>query len=380
MYFKFRRHIWDPVPYLGYVEKLDKARMGLAQQYFESVDANELNATLGKLSGNSSSPPDIVIAILSAARNKDKNTNPPEYLTETVSKLLSQMTHPDFVSDFPYSVKVIVCNGGTDPSLNTPAIRLEKYVKVVNMTSKSPPKDHQETLRHESMDCVLCIREALTYSSRYLLVLEDDAYAKDDMWSLLKFVISKKLDHRISRDETIADNSQVAHVKLMRPDYQLCYFKRGLQHKLELLGTSVLLGTLINVLHDYIQKCLHPDSSNRREYLTWFAWCVYVFLVLLVIGRPCLLELRRLLAPHFYIYVPSQKCCNQAVLFPRHGGEAFMKYLYDTGIKNSVPKDLAMDHMLVDKRMEGYQVLPSAFSHIGHISSLYSGKNIFQVL
>lgn len=343
--------------------------MKQAEDYFRSADPDNVKLTLDRIAKKKPHL-DIAIVVVTAAREPGKTqSKAPEYVTETISQLLSQMTDADVMSDFPYSVKMIVCNGGTNPSLNTPAIRLKQYLNVINLPGKSPPKTTQGKLENESMDYMLCLRESLQYSPRYILALEDDAYAKDDVWDVLKYVISQKLDRRITRERTVTDNSHVAYVKLMRPEYQLCYFKRGLDDKLELLGASLLLGTIATLVHKLIRKVFYPESHRRREYWTWLAWCVYVFLVIITIGRPCFLELRRFFAPHLYIYVPAQNCCIPAVLFPRHGARALVDYLNSTSTKHLDGKDILMDYMLVEKEMKAYQVFPSAFTHIGHIST-----------
>lgn len=387
VFFKFRHYIWDPVPYLDQVEDMNTARMKVAEDYFKSVYPMDVRLTLDELSKWGKTSPDIVIAVVTASRAAGEHQlrARPDYLAQTMSKLLSQLTNPTIMSEFPYSVKLIVCNGGVEPSLNTRALRLEKYLTIFNMPSKSPPKNHEEALMHESVDYRLCLNHSLQYSSPYVLMLEDDAYAREDMWSLLKFVIAQKLERRISRGQLItqfSDTSRAAFVKMMRPDYQLCYFKRPHSKlHLQLLGASSVIGTLLTLLHHYVRGRLSPNSFKRIEYLTWLAWCVYVLLVLIAIGAPCLLEPRRFFAPHFFTYVPAEGCCTQAILFPRHGGQLYLDYINSVAPKLQFPKDFAMDRMVVEKQLEAYQVLPSAFTHIGHVSSLLRGssKSIFQV-
>ena len=368
-----RRHLLHPQLYKDYVQRLDLHRLQRAQQFLNELDPITVRTTLSAISGGQETDSvDVAIVMVTAARDPGTyQSHAPEYVTETVSKLLSHFTDPYIMADFPYSVKLVICNGGTNPHHNEPAIRLHKYVEVVTMPSKEEPKNKEDKYVHESVDYMLCLNESLKYSPRYILALEDDAYAREDMWELLKFAISKKFDRPMSLTNTVTSIDNVAYIKLMRPEYRLGYLKTDFQAEMEIFSVSVLFGTLLTVLQLAVKRILFPRQrgSSTSIHITWLAWCIYIILVVLVIGRPCVLEIRRLFPPHLYSFVPAQSGCIPAVLFPRHSVPSLVSYLNNTRDKHSYGKDILMDHWTKQNELAAYQVFPSAFIHIGHVST-----------
>ncbi len=71
---------------------------------------------------------------------RDRKGNPeyvPDYVTQSTAGLLSQMMDLTIMGDFPYSVNMIMCNGGIDPSLNDPALQLKQYFPVLATPNKT---------------------------------------------------------------------------------------------------------------------------------------------------------------------------------------------------------------------------------------------------
>lgn len=369
VYFTLQRHCLDRTSFIKQLIQQDEHRLHSAQQFFASADQNQVVAALDQLAGKQPTV-DIVIAMVTVARQPlADGSHAPEYVTESIWKLISQLTDPQIMSDFPYSVKIIICNGGLNPALNKPAIRLGKYVRLLTISGKTKPQTVEDAKENEKIDYMVCLNESLKYMPRYVLALEDDAFARDDMFTSLKYVISEKLERRISQGRTITGSQEVAYVKLVHPECKLWYYKPGLHNKLELLGLSFLLGTPLTLIHEAVVKYMDQSASREQDKLQWIAWCVYIALVILAIGRPCILELRRFFPPHLYVYAPASTCCIPALLYPNHGVRAVVQYLNQTRIRQKYGKDTLIDFMLTANNMKAYQLLPNAFAHIGQKSS-----------
>lgn len=369
VYFTLRRYCSDRTPFIKQLLQQDENRLHSAQKFFASADQTQVVAALDQLAEKRPTV-DIVIAMVTVARKPLVNgSHTPEYITKSIWKLISQLTDPKIMSDFPYSVKMIICNGGWKPVLNKPALRLGKYVRLLNISGKTEPQTVADVKENEKIDYMVCLNESLKYMPRYVLALEDDAFATDDMFTLLKYVISEKLERRISQGRTITGSQEEVYVKLNHPECKLWYYKPGLHNKLELLGLSFLLGTSLALIHEAVMKYMDQSTSREQDMLNLIAWCVYIALVILAIGRPCVLEFRRFLTPHLYAYGPASKCCTPAFLYPNHGARAVVEYLNQTRITQPYGKDTLIDFMLTAKNMKAYQLLPNIFVHIGQKSS-----------
>ena len=158
------------------------------------------------------------------------------------------------------------------------------------------------------------------------------------MLRLLKYVISEKLDRRVTRDRKVSDSTKVVYVKLFHLEWRLGYFRYEPERHLELMGMSLVMGTCLLFAYE---KLALPKNINRVIlYATWAVLCVYVALVVVATGRTCILELRRLFPSHLYYYVPASSCCTQALLYPNQGAQNLVNYLNNTHCKEGYAKDM----------------------------------------
>ena len=368
LYSALHQRLFTTVPYLKQLQDLDKTRLEQARTYFDIVHADKVRKAVEKLAGTDQKHVDIVISMVSAAR--EVGSAQTDYVTQTIWAFLSQLTDPKTTSEIPYTLKMILCNGGTNPASNLPAVHLASYLPVVNMPMKREPVSMEDKLYNERLDYMLCLNESLKYSPRYILALEDDALPRHDMWNFVKYAISEKLEKHILHDRTVTDTSQIAYVKLFHPEYSYGFFRIGMQQKMEVIGLSMFLGTLLTLFHGFIRRQWYQSDHRELSCSSLIAWIVYLFLVLLAIGRPCLMELRRFFAPRFYIFVPAGHLNDiQAVLYKADGAEAIVNYFHRTMLSEHHPKDVLLRQVLVDLHLQGYQLFPNSFSHIGHKST-----------
>ena len=97
---------------------------------------------------------------------------------------------------------------------------------------------------------------------------------------------------------------------------------------------------------------------------------VYIALIVLTIGRPHIIRLRQLFAPHFYSFMSAPECCTPAMLFPQDGAQDIVDFLSKETCYARHGKDTVLDSFIKNQHRKAYFVQPNLFKHIGFFSSL----------
>ena len=300
---------------------------------------------------------DIAITVITVSRNRHViDTYEPKFLTQVIHKYL-QMKEDMKVQFSPLRITLSVCNVDRDPVGYKEAGFISKYVNTFQRYNKTSfPMNHY--LENEKQDYVFCLNHTLKQhpTSKFVLLVEDDALPADNLMSILKYVV---FSPRIE-----AESSSLAYVKLFHPERLLNYNVGYYHGYLELVFSSVILGTLLYIiLHNVM--CIHTTANKY-----YIVCIVYAMLAQLSIGRPYVEELRRYFPPYLYTLVQAPSCCTPAMLFTASSAASMVTHLSTITCGNGYGKDSAMETVVEKLDLTSLYTLPNAFSHIGFYSAL----------
>lgn len=320
-------------------------------------------------------PVDLAITVITTVRNPNNLENyQPLYLTQVIWKFLWLMNQAK-MSGFQPNVLLSVCNVDVRPNRHQEATDLVPIIPVINRygnDAKSFP--NVNIFEKEKQDYVFCLNSSLSRNPKFVLLIEDDAYPSDDMFLVLEHLFRQRLYLNMT-DLSFRQHHQYEHhvnnityVKLYHPERLLSYFSLEPDRLTELFGVSTLFGTILVILYDHVIAKV-PHSRSRINVI-WGCFVVYISLVVIAIGRPHLLELRRLLSPFLYSYMSAPECCTPAMLFPRRGAQQVIDHLNSHPCYPHNAKDTVLDQFIKTEHRHAYIVQPNLFKHIGLFSSL----------
>ena len=301
---------------------------------------------------------DIIITVIAVSR-RTTNYNP-FYLTQTVSKLLQLLQKDSTILEFTYGL--MVCNVDSLPNAFTEAKEISNFIHT---TVKYTKRLNQVINRFEKekQDYVYCLEKSLQFQSKYILLVEDDAYPTERMLSVLEYSIQNIFERKFS--EFSYQQRKVAYLKMYHPERLLGFISTEIYRLFELAGAILLLLTVLIALR---KKCMH-GVTWRFITLTG----VYTVFLALAIGRPNLISIRTV-SPYFHSFVTAPSCCTPANLYSYKGAKAVIASLSN---KDSYPghaKDALLDEFLKEAEYTAMYVEPNIFKHIGQYSSLRQGK------
>lgn len=271
------------------------------------------------------------------------------YLTQVVASLLPQIA-------------------GTDSVFTVLNAEGPRHTEAKNLSSIVPVEaigaNHSSVYVKETMDYVLALEWCQRRGATFSVILEDDVIVGTDFMERLKFT----LQYRVPRDNTWA------FLKLYYPEKWEGW---GNERRLilELVATALLGGIFLTALIYMIQLLLLRTlpTMNKLELFYLFAIyvlsCAFVLYLLLTLGRPHWLSLRKF-NHHLSSVVPAPGCCTPAVLYPEVHLPDIIRYLKHTNRSGHFPLDIALDKFANSKGLERLLVVPNMVRHIGFVSSL----------
>ncbi|XP_076460924.1 GPI-N-acetylgalactosamine transferase PGAP4-like [Babylonia areolata] len=367
------------------------------------------------------SPADVGVTVLTMARGRRMEravSYRTEYLTQSTATLLRLLND----SSLRLSYTFHVCNIDDKPDEFLEAKALEDVVPVFKRyggdaaaaaaaagngsgsgSQKTKKKARASTLWEKlKKDYVFCMERTLALGVRYVLLVEDDAVAHEDLFHVLEHVLATVVEAPRSR----ARAPPVAYLKLYHPQRLLGYISLEVERLTELLALSLTLGALLTCWRSFRKGRLHHDltggeclrrvpSHSKKEgnvVVRWAGWAAVVAVLALAVGRTNLLELRRL-SPRLYQVTPTPSCCIPAVLYSRQGAADFSSFLSNVTCTARRSTDIRMDEFregveeeeaekvgngegewgwwgMGRRKRRGLMLQPNLFSHIGMVSSL----------
>ncbi len=254
-------------------------------------------------------------------------------------------------------------------STHIEALGLSMFVPVVSLSLKQEAAIRKQTdsdkYDKKRLDYIESLQVCKKQGARYTVIIEDDALPARDFWRRLKFVLQYRVPKR---------TGSWVFLRLFYPEK---YQGWGNEPRViaELLACTALLAFLLTGLSVVLltSTCSRPPSHSRfsklkQIFLVRFSLsCVLAIYILLMVGRPHLLELWRV-SVHFTSVVQAPGCCIQGVVYPISHLEEVISYLQSVRCnKTDYPVDIALDHF---PRLNKWLAVPNMMTHIGIVSSL----------
>jgi len=293
---------------------------------------------------------DVAIAVVTSRRVL--GSRPLGYLTRTVAALSRSLGR----SVWPASKQLFICDVNAGPGNHVEADRLRPYFHVVvRFPTANASAVILDPFEKEKQDYAFCLQWALQLSTMYVLIVEDDAVAQDDMFYVLSHILHTR---------TLALGARSwSQLKLYYPE-RWQGFSLDVRTVLEL--ASLFCITCVNVFallgtwwREQRQKTRHATAGG-----------LLVVLFALSVGRQHLIELKRI-RPYLYSLAPDPGCCSPAVLFNAEFAKVLVPHLEsEVRCSNAYPLDLALKSFTNRLRWPGFRVEPNLFRHIGLLSTM----------
>ena len=290
--------------------------------------------------------PSVDVGMVVITSRRVIGSRPLGYLTRTIAALSRFARN----SVWPATKQLFICDVNAGPSPHIEADRLRQYFHVVvRFPNRSASAAILDPFEKEKQDYAFCLQQALHFTSTYVLIVEDDAVAEENLFDVLPHVLHTR-PHFWS------------HLKLYYPE-RWQGFSLSIRTALEL--TSVFFITcMIWTAVFYIWW-----TERRRRFQHAIAGGLLVVLLVLSVGRQHLVELKRV-SPYLYSVAPDPACCSPAILHKAEFAQLLVLYLNGVRCSNIYPLDIALNSFVNQLRWPGFLVEPNLFRHIGLISSL----------
>ena len=348
-------------------QKLNDRRLMEAYRFFH--DYQSLSTAINNQKSNSSKHSiDVVISIITVSRNQHKfNNYEPKFLSQIVWKFLSLLRKWD---DPHLKFHLFVCNVDDHPKQYLEAIKLSKYVPVINKFENNSATTFENIIEKEKQDYVFCLAESLRLRPRHVLLVEDDALPHDNILNIIRYTLQNQIDQMYTHGTHQHITRELAYVKFYHPDRLLSFISFEVERIPELLGISTIFGTLLSLIY---AKLFHLNLCTVKEATALFVlFSLYSLCVAIVIGRQHLMSFRYL-SMYLSSFVPAPFCCTPAMLFPAVNAQKVVDFLSSVTCKNGYAKDYALVEFYKKAHLRPYLVQPNYFTHIGFVSSLRNG-------
>ncbi|ELT98042.1 hypothetical protein CAPTEDRAFT_173301 [Capitella teleta] len=336
------KHYWT-LPHLSLKAiNENEERSASARSYFTSVE--------NKSAYKSHAQGDVDLAIAVITIRRSNGPKPLYYLSQVMAALhrASEKEQRLFQNK-----RMFICNVYAGPGSHIEAEALSEFFEV---RSRFPNGSISATIMDrfakEKEDYMYCMQQALTSNPKHVMMIEDDAAPHPHLFPVLnQLLLNPKLQ-----------SNPYAFVKLYYPE-RWQGFSYDVHRLIELLGVS-LIGGSISV---FVTQLLFARNYSERN--AFFLGALYLMMLTYTIGRPYLLELRRV-SPSMYTLNAAADCCSPSILYPREITSALLHFLNGTTCKPDFAIDLALDAFVHDRDLLRFSLEPNLFKHIGFMSTI----------
>ena len=339
--------------------ELNNHYVAKAHEYIENLSAN--NSLHFHKQLRSKEGVDLAIGIVTIPRFHQPYKL--DYLTQTFVRL-DQSLNQD-LENFEKKV-LFMCNTFPGPGNHT---ELQLLTSLVSVNSRYPKYNAtaaiMDRFEKEKQDYSYCIDVALTYKPKYVLIVEDDTLARDNIFEILHYALMNLVENKFSGGDLNHNTEEWAYLKLFYPDRWKGYAFE-IPRLLELIAIGSIGGPLF-VLIGF--KCSRKESMVCPTLIYFVVGSVYFILVALMIGRPYLIEWRRI-SKYTYTVVPAPDCCSPAILYAADRAKKLSAYLKTVKCESKYPIDFAMDKFAKIYNYKKYLIEPNLMQHIGMFSSI----------
>ena len=331
-----------------------------AREYIDKLTTNESLLIGTQLS---QSDVDLAIGIVTVPRSR-----PPyrlDYLTQTFVALHRS------ISQEPVNLErkvVFMCNTFPGPGNHSELQRFTSLVTIYNRYTKdNVSASRLNSFEKEKEDYVYCMNVALTYEPKYVLIIEDDTLAVNNLLEILHYILLSSVENKFSGGDLSHNVEEWAYLKLFYPNRWKGYAFETIR-VLELVSIG-LVGGSISVLVGC--KCTRKESTPSTLLAFFIVGSVYFILAAFMIGRPYLIEWRRI-SKYTYTVVSAPDCCSPAILYAADKARKLANFLKTVKCNANFPIDYAMDEFAKRNNYKKYLIEPNVFHHIGMFSSIKS--------
>ena len=294
---------------------------------------------------------EFTIAVVTSRRVVGRR--PVGYLTRTVAALDHLPSSNS--SSWPASKQLFICDVNAGPAPHVEADRLRKFFHaVVRFPNASASAAILDPFEKEKQDYAFCLQQALQFMSSYIVMVEDDAVAREDLFSALQHILSTR---------TLTSVPAWSHLKLYYPE-RWQGFSLDIRTGLELLSLFCITYVLCIAVSGIFWH------KQRERFRHAVAGGLLVVLLALSVGRQHLIELKRV-SPCLYSLAPDPGCCSPAILYKAEFARLLIPYLVkQVRCSSDYPLDMALKSFVNHLHWQGFRVEPNLFRHIGLISTL----------
>lgn len=307
----------------------------------------------------------IVIVVVTVRRFN--GAEPVGYLTRVVTAL-HRLLNEDHVSIRDRFL--LICDAHAGPGMHEEADRLKHhFYSVKRFPNGSAEASIMNPFEKEKQDYIFCLQQALNLSPEFVLMVEDDALPRNELFPVMQHLMM----HLQDPDHHVKRTSQLSYVKLYYPERWQGY-SFELQKICELLGLFAFGTSGFAVGQVYFSRQGRLWPKTKENWKTSFLGGVYLVIVAIAIGRQHLLELKRTF-PSWYSMVSAPECCSPCILYPSKSAAHIVRYLEAVTCSHSMPLDIALDTYTHTRSLTAYLVEPNVFRHIGFISTMKGLSN-----
>ncbi|XP_041641911.1 transmembrane protein 246 [Cheilinus undulatus] len=295
--------------------------------------------------------PELLVTVVTARRNEGREFHYLLQVMHRLSRLLGSCGEQR-------CAEVLVCDVESGPQGNQDAKLLENHFQVIRRSPEEQQrnKERVNTFEREKRDYVFCLRKGWeVVRPKNMLVLEDDALPKQDFFTVVKDLLSRRFA------------LQTLYIKLYHPERLQRYWNPEPYRILEWVGLGLVGATALLLTLLYWNPCSFSFTLSA-SHLLFFT--LYFMAVAELLGRHYLLEIRRL-SPQLYAVSPATECCTPAMLYPGNASLRVAEYLDVSFCEKGNAKDMVLYHMVRTTPGErSHSVEPNLITHIGAYSSV----------
>ena len=355
-YSKYYSPLWSQSQMRKRAFDLNDRRLIAAEQFLSLLTPNTTYMSFKSVLQQ----PDLTLAVGVVTVRRQHNTHRLNYLTQVISQLI-QLFDMDTTFD---SKALFMCDTFPGPGKHDEALRLKRFVPLFR---KFPNENASHVImdwfEKEKQDYVYCMQQALKYKPKYIMIVEDDAFPRSEIFKVLHYIMTNRLE----RKHNHGYQEDWAYLKLYYPERWQGY-SNEVHTILELIGLGSLGGIAFVVILNFITR---KRFRMITQYIFFVLGALYFILVAVSVGRQYMVEWHRL-SKHFYRLLPAPDCCSPANVYAQHMAVQLTHFLSSVTCSSHFPMDAALDQFATKHSYQRYVVEPNLIKHIGMVSSIKS--------
>ena len=278
----------------------------------------------------------LSIGIITLSRENDPSEQP-HYLLQSVAALIKLINNLDQTK---FKIQLSVCNVDHYPEKHIDMHYINEWLTVFQPDAKER-KTYKNRYEKELLDYGFCMKHLLQQNSSYVLVLEDDAIAHPELFTVMQRELFENEKCELKREKFY----NLFNIKLQTHFWDLNYIRTS----------GIEVGKILELVS--LALCLDMAIVIVCETCTsWHSSCHSSPVLRYVFGTT-----------HELSNAPTGS--TVAVLYPRAGAEAAVQYLSSFTCDAQCPIDMVIDKLARKHWKQLLLIDPPLFTHIGYRST-----------